>query len=144
MTKVNSAERGGLAVGPSHKEGGIPGVIKHNGQAIEFEGEEVIITAPAVLDNKKREFEGKMLTNRQILSHINRSGGGVAFNTFQAFLRSLTDEQIIELKNGSLAAMAAVGQEFKSNVLRLETERSQLNKKRQDLYDKEQGLSLDV
>jgi hypothetical protein len=32
-----------------------------------------------VSDSKKREFEGEMLTNKEILSRINQSGGGVAF-----------------------------------------------------------------
>lgn len=70
---------GGYLSGPKHSDGGIPGVNKSTGQHIEVEGGEVIITAPAVEDNKKREFEGEMLTNRQILSRINQSGGGVSF-----------------------------------------------------------------
>ena len=44
-----------------------------------MEGGEVVITKPAVEDRSLREFEGEMLTNRQILSRINQSGGGVAF-----------------------------------------------------------------
>jgi len=39
----------------------------------------VVITRNAVSDNQKYEFEGEMLTNRQILSRINVSGGGVSF-----------------------------------------------------------------
>ena len=44
-----------------------------------MEGGEVVITRDAVSDNEKREFEGEMLTNREILSRINESGGGVSF-----------------------------------------------------------------
>jgi hypothetical protein len=44
-----------------------------------MEGGETVITRNAVSDNTKREFEGEMLTNRQILSKINVSGGGVSF-----------------------------------------------------------------
>jgi hypothetical protein len=44
-----------------------------------MEGGEVVITRNAVSDNEKREFEGKMMTNREILSKINESGGGVSF-----------------------------------------------------------------
>jgi hypothetical protein len=76
---VNNGSTGGYAQGPKHTDGGMPGVIKPTGKPIEFEGGEVIITAPAVEDNDKREFEGQMLTNRQILSKINESGGGVSF-----------------------------------------------------------------
>jgi hypothetical protein len=44
-----------------------------------MEGGEVVITRNAVSDDTKREFEGKMMTNREILSKINESGGGVSF-----------------------------------------------------------------
>lgn len=70
---------GGYLVGKLHKEGGIKGVNKATGQPIEVQGGEVIITAPAVADQTKREFEGEMLTNREILSKINEKGGGVSF-----------------------------------------------------------------
>lgn len=70
--------QGGYFVGKLHKEGGIKGVNKSTGQPIEVQGGEVIITAPAVADQTKREFEGEMLTNREILSKINERGGGVS------------------------------------------------------------------
>jgi hypothetical protein len=44
-----------------------------------MEGGEVVITRNAVSDGEKREFEGEMLTNREILSKINEGGGGVSF-----------------------------------------------------------------
>ena len=74
----NSGEAGGLLVGKRHSEGGIKAINKSNGKPIEVEGGEVVITRNAVSDNTKREFEGEMLTNREILSRINQSGGGVA------------------------------------------------------------------
>lgn len=74
----NSGSAGGVLVGNRHSEGGIKGINKSTGQKIELEGGEVVITRPAVSDNSKREFEGEMLTNREILSKINQSGGGVA------------------------------------------------------------------
>lgn len=70
---------GGLLVGNRHSEGGIKAVNKSTGQPLEMEGGEVVITRDAVSDDKKREFEGEMLTNREILSRINQSGGGVSF-----------------------------------------------------------------
>jgi len=70
---------GGYLVGKLHKEGGIEGINKATGQPIEVQGGEVIITAPAVADQTKREFDGEMLTNREILSRINEKGGGVSF-----------------------------------------------------------------
>lgn len=72
-------QAGGYLVGKSHAEGGIKAVNKSNGQPLEMEGGEVVITKSAVSDKKKRMFEGKMMTNREILSAINQSGGGVAF-----------------------------------------------------------------
>lgn len=70
---------GGWFVGKTHKEGGIQGIDKTTGQPIEVQTGEVIITAPALADQTPREFQGKMLTNRQILSKINSDAGGVAF-----------------------------------------------------------------
>jgi hypothetical protein len=75
----NDGKKGGYFKGRSHSDGGIKAVNKDTGQMIEVEGEEVIITKGAVNDNQKREFEGEMLTNREILSRINESGGGVSF-----------------------------------------------------------------
>lgn len=75
----DDASVGGYFVGKTHSKGGIKMINKSSGQPLEVQGSEVIITAPAVNDNKKREFEGKMMTNRQILSKINSDGGGVSF-----------------------------------------------------------------
>lgn len=75
----NDATVGGYFVGKLHKEGGIKGINKSTGQPIEVQSSEVIITAPAVADQTKKEFQGEMLTNREILSKINVSGGGVSF-----------------------------------------------------------------
>jgi DNA polymerase III sliding clamp (beta) subunit (PCNA family) len=70
---------GGFLVGKLHKDGGIEAINKSNGQPIEMQGNEVVITSPAVADTTKKEFEGKMMTNREILSKINSDGGGVEF-----------------------------------------------------------------
>ena len=75
----NQGEAGGYLVGRRHSKGGIKAVNKSTGQPLEMEGGEVVITRDAVSDTKKRSFNGKMMTNREILSDINESGGGVAF-----------------------------------------------------------------
>jgi hypothetical protein len=75
----NSGSAGGVLVGRRHSEGGIRAINRATGQPLELEGGEVVITRDAVSDNQKYEFEGEMLTNRQILSRINVSGGGVSF-----------------------------------------------------------------
>jgi hypothetical protein len=77
--KHNQGEAGGYLVGRRHSTGGIKAVNKSTGQPLEMEGGEVVITRDAVSDPTKRSFNGKMMTNRQILSEINQSGGGVAF-----------------------------------------------------------------
>ena len=78
--ETNDGKRGGYFKGRSHAEGGIKAYNVDTNTPIEVEGDEVIITKKAVRDPKKRNFEGKMLTNREILSKINQSGGGVAFD----------------------------------------------------------------
>jgi predicted ABC-type ATPase len=74
-----SGSAGGMLVGNRHSEGGIKAINKSTNSPLEMEGGEVVITRNAVSDDKKREFEGEMLTNRQILSKINEGGGGVSF-----------------------------------------------------------------
>jgi hypothetical protein len=76
---TNDGKKGGYFDGRSHAEGGIKAINVDTGQLLEVEGEEVIITKGAVNDETKREFEGEMLTNKEILSKINQSGGGVSF-----------------------------------------------------------------
>lgn len=79
VVKHISGSSGGFLVGNSHSNGGIKAINKAIGKPLEMEGGEVVITKPAVDDNKLHEFNGEMLTNRQILSKINESGGGVSF-----------------------------------------------------------------
>lgn len=108
----NLGAAGGYLVGKKHSEGGIKGFNKATGQPLEVEGGEVIITAPAVQDSATREFEGEQLTNREILSKINVSGGGIAFadgghidscrcsgKAFKYGGETLTDYQIVERIN---------------------------------------------
>ena len=75
----NKGSMSGYLVGKTHAEGGIKAINKSTGQPLEMQGGEVVITAPAVSDQTKRNFDGKMMTNRQILSAINQRGGGVSF-----------------------------------------------------------------
>lgn len=79
MITHKSGNAGGMLVGNRHSEGGIKAINKSTSQPLEMEGGEVVITRNAVSDDQKREFEGEMLTNREILSKINESGGGVSF-----------------------------------------------------------------
>ena len=77
--KHTMGKAGGYLVGRRHSEGGIKAINKATGQPLEMEGGEVVITRNAVSDDTKRMFNGEMLTNREILSRINESGGGVSF-----------------------------------------------------------------
>jgi hypothetical protein len=72
------AKDGGYFEGRPHSQGGIKAVNVDTNTPIEVEGGEVVITKDAVSDTTKRMFEGKMMTNKEILSRINQSGGGVA------------------------------------------------------------------
>ena len=75
----NDGSLGGFLIGKLHKDGGIKAINKSTGQPLEMQSNEVVITAPAVADQTKKMFEGKMMTNREILSKINSDGGGVSF-----------------------------------------------------------------
>ena len=76
---TNDAKKGGYFDGRPHSQGGIKAVNIDSDQPIEVEGGEVVITKRAVADDTKKEFQGKMMTNKEILSKINESGGGVSF-----------------------------------------------------------------
>jgi hypothetical protein len=70
--------QGGFTRGPSHKDGGIPMIVKSTGQKVELEGGEGIINKKSMSDNKKYKVEG---TPRQIASAINEiDGNGVRFD----------------------------------------------------------------
>jgi len=75
---TNDAKKGGYFDGRSHDDGGIKAINVDTQTPIEVEGGEVVITKKAVSDPAKRVFMGKKMTNKEILSYINQSGGGVA------------------------------------------------------------------
>ena len=77
--KTSDGKKGGYFEGRSHADGGIKAWNVSTNSPIEVEGGEVIITKKAVADDELKEFDGEMLTNREILSRINQDGGGVAF-----------------------------------------------------------------
>lgn len=85
LTVLKDGKRGGVLLGRKHSECntdgacGIKAVVKGSDKPIEVEANEVVITAPAVNDKDTHLFDGKKLTNRQILSRINQQGGGVSF-----------------------------------------------------------------
>ena len=73
-----SKHKDGLFVGKSHKEGGIPMVVKSTGQRIEVEGGEIMTNKTSVADTKIRTLTG---TNCEIISQINsQNGNGVTID----------------------------------------------------------------
>jgi hypothetical protein len=70
--------KGGITDGASHKEGGIPMVVKSTGQHVELEGGEGVINKRNMASEKTYDFEGKELTICEIASEINsKDGNGV-------------------------------------------------------------------
>ena len=109
---LSDAKQGGIGVGASHAHGGIQGEVGTGKRPIEFEGEEIILTAPVSSDNTLYDFEGRQLTPRQIASQLNVDNGGVAFadggevsncrcsgRSYQLGGLSMPDREIIELFN---------------------------------------------
>tara|TARA_R110000751_G_scaffold94864_1_gene185254 strand:- start:47508 stop:50792 length:3285 start_codon:yes stop_codon:yes gene_type:complete len=68
-------EKGGLFVGKSHADGGIPVKVKSTGQDIEVEGGEIIINKKNSASTKSNKFNGKEMSNCEVLSEINEQGG---------------------------------------------------------------------
>jgi hypothetical protein len=67
--------KGGITKGKSHKEGGIPMVVKSTGQQVELEGGEGVINKRNMSSEKKFEFEGQEKTICEIASEINSADG---------------------------------------------------------------------
>lgn len=67
--------KGGITKGKSHKEGGIPMVVKSTGQQVELEGGEGVINKRNMASEKTFEFEGKEKTICEIASEINSADG---------------------------------------------------------------------
>ena len=63
--------KGGITKGKSHKEGGIPMVVKSTGQKVELEGGEGVINKKNMADTKLHSFDGKEMTKCEIASEIN-------------------------------------------------------------------------
>lgn len=76
--KHKNGKVGGYLVGRRHSAGGIKAVNVDNGAPLEVESDEVIITRRAVLSDEKHDFNGRLMTNLEILSSINEQGGGVS------------------------------------------------------------------
>jgi hypothetical protein len=66
---------GGITKGKSHKEGGIPMVVKSTGQQVELEGGEGVINKRNMASDEKFEFQGKQMTTCEIASAINSAKG---------------------------------------------------------------------
>jgi hypothetical protein len=66
---------GGITKGKSHKEGGIPMVVKSTGQQVELEGGEGVINKRNMASDKKFDFQGKQMTTCEIASAINSANG---------------------------------------------------------------------
>ena len=69
------SEKGGITKGKSHKEGGIPMVVKSTGQQVELEGGEGVINKRNMASDTKFEFQGKQMTTCEIASAINSANG---------------------------------------------------------------------
>lgn len=69
------ATKGGITMGKSHKEGGIPMVVKSTGQKVELEGGEGVINKRNMASEKTYEFEGQEMTTCEIASEINEANG---------------------------------------------------------------------
>lgn len=123
---TNDAKKGGYFDGRPHSQGGIKAVNIDNDQPIEVEGGEVVITKRAVADDSKKEFQGKMMTNKEILSKINESGGGVSFakggsieNKFEDGGELTDDDWDFELDHTIFADGGVILDELQTRVLKL-------------------------
>lgn len=77
--KTTDGKAGGEFGGKSHAQGGVKAVVVDDGRPVEVEAKEIIINKNSAQNpNFKHDFDGKEMTNKEILDRINREGGGVA------------------------------------------------------------------
>lgn len=77
--ELASADQGGMAVGASHKEGGIKGDVAGI-KKIEFERKEPVLAPGVASDTRMYDYNGQKMTAMEIASDINVKNGGVKFN----------------------------------------------------------------
>jgi hypothetical protein len=77
--ETTDGKDGGELKGKSHEKGGMPVVIANtDGKMIEVEGDEIIINKrSSQCTSCTHTFDGKEMTNKEILSEINQQKGGV-------------------------------------------------------------------
>mgnify|MGYP000551218018 CR=1 FL=1 len=90
--------KGGITEGKSHKEGGIPMVVKSTGQHVELEGGEGVINKRNMASTKTFDFEGKKMTICEIASKINSTDG----NGVQIDCDSVTGTKYKYAKGGKI------------------------------------------
>lgn len=124
---TSNAKRGGLFVGKSHKEGGIPAIVTDTGQPIEVEGGEAIINKEAT---KKFWKE---------LSEINQSAGnGVPIPPPSDF-----DQTIEKMEKGGVVSIAEKKQIYDKWKNLVNMSASQLEQYANSKDGKESGLSIE-
>lgn len=82
LSEINT-EAGGVPIKKKGGELSTNSIKTHSQNEIKVKPSSVIITRNAFLDDTKKEFEGKKLSNKQILSKINEDGGGVGFDDIE-------------------------------------------------------------
>lgn len=130
---TNDGKDGGYFQGRPHSQGGIKAVNVDTNTPIEVEGGEVVITKDAVADKTKRDFMGKKMTNKEILSYINQSGGGVALEKGGHIMEDggqVEDENDFEKRLGKL--------------YEIQIERNGVNKDRNIAIDEELKKIIDL
>ena len=87
---TSNGSKGGIFIGPSHDNGGMPTIITGTGEKIEVEGNEPLLV-PEVLKTKKRlRCTGK---TKEVLSTINQMSGGSNFSKEQAHCEIIDDKK---------------------------------------------------
>jgi hypothetical protein len=77
--RTTSGKKGGLFVGKSHDEGGIPAIVVDSGQPIEVEGGEVIINKEASKKYWKEQYDSV------IKAHHKYNAKGYSYREFSEF-----------------------------------------------------------
>lgn len=162
--KTDNGKNGGELKGVYHDSpsGGIPATIEDSGRGILVESDEVIINRrSAQCTECKHEFDGKKMTNKQILSEINQEKGGVpimenggsvmedggtisdieqkikAFETLLKITKDVEKRQLIEKKISAFKILSKLGKEQKKEPDMSEFIKIiQKSKSFEDAYDK--------
>lgn len=119
VTKMDKFKDGGLLVGKSHADGGMPMIVEGSGQNVEVEGKEFVVCDKAFREDTVLEMEG---TRAEIAYELNRmykcnTGTADSLKVGQYILckKAMADDEVLNLKGTAKEIITQVAETVNCN-----------------------------